>query len=247
MPNWVKNIIHIEGPSEYIPSMLDFVRDKEDPSRIDFNNIIPMPERLSIVAGGYDKYYVALYLSTLSETEKHDVGFNLWERRIHYYGNYYEKYHESFTVLRAIPDNVLRRMKSTFKEEYETIFPESMEDVGKAYIDNILEYGHDTWYEWCCENWGTKWNACEVEFGEDYLEFETAWSAPFPIIKMLSAKFPELTFRHEWADEDIGRNCGMNEVKNGIITMEHEFESGEEEHEFACLLWSYDPNDKEEE
>ena len=63
--------------------------------RIDFNNIIPMPERLSIVSGGYDKHYVALYLNTLSEAEKDDVGFNLWERRVSYYGNYYGREDEN--------------------------------------------------------------------------------------------------------------------------------------------------------
>jgi hypothetical protein len=28
---------------------------------------------------------------------------------------------------------------------------------------NIEKYGSPTWDEWCCEQWGTKWNACDAE------------------------------------------------------------------------------------
>jgi hypothetical protein len=54
-------------------------------------------------------------------------------------------------------------------------------------------------YEWCIENWGTKWNFCratvvsrieEVVFG-----FETAWSPPIPVIEKMSAMFPKLGFK----------------------------------------------------
>ena len=47
----------------------------------------------------------------------------------------------------------------------------------------------DRWYHWCIENWGTKWDICEVE-DQQYipsekasLEFRcwTAWGAPIPI------------------------------------------------------------------
>src|SRR5262245_27088056 len=48
------------------------------------------------------------------------------------------------------------------------------------------------WYEWSIEHWGTKWNAYETRTDEDdtIVEFETAWSHPFPVLDALSAAFP---------------------------------------------------------
>ena len=41
---------------------------------------------------------------------------------------------------------------------------------------------NDFGYDWCIENWGTKWNACEQVnvLGEEEidLDFQTAWSPP---------------------------------------------------------------------
>src|SRR5688572_17984410 len=41
-------------------------------------------------------------------------------------------------------------------------------------------------YDWCCENWGTKWNAYDI-VRRDYdgrvcITFQTAWAPPRPII-----------------------------------------------------------------
>ena len=52
----------------------------------------------------------------------------------------------------------------------------------------------DRWYDWRCNNWGTKWPACEVEItqdDEDFLEitFDTAWSPPEPICEALRSKY----------------------------------------------------------
>lgn len=78
-------------------------------------------------------------------------------------------------------------------------------------------------YHWCCENWGTKWGACDVVVEEGTLnelvpwydaedvffvhyEFSTAWSPPKPILEALIKKFPSLEF-HMHSEE-----AGMNFV-----------------------------------
>lgn len=248
MPNWVKNIVHIEGPAEEIARAIELMRDKnpECSECIDFNNVIPMPERLNIDAGGYDRQYVALYLKTLDSANIHHLLTALEERPVSYYGNYLKKYAESF-MMDDISEEQLNWMQKDWQNRYVAVSPTSMEDVGKAYIDNILEYGHDTWYEWCIDNWGTKWNACECVIDDDYLEFETAGDAPFEVIVALSQRFPELIFHHEWADENLGFNCGKQEVKNGLVILKCHFESDEAAHEFACMLWGYGPDEFEEE
>lgn len=52
-------------------------------------------------------------------------------------------------------------------------------------------------YDWCIKNWGTKWNAYEIEIfrnknGSAKIKFHTAWSPPVPIIIALGKKFPSL-------------------------------------------------------
>lgn len=79
------------------------------------------------------------------------------------------------------------------------------------------KYGVDGWYDWCIENWGTKWNSysnwslegVKMEDGDEgyndlkdiySLGFQTAWSPPIPIVR----KLVELTgesFRMSYYDE----------------------------------------------
>ena len=53
-------------------------------------------------------------------------------------------------------------------------------------------------YEWCVANWGTKWPPCETQINMQtknaFISFQTAWSAPGPIVYKLAEKFPDLTF-----------------------------------------------------
>jgi hypothetical protein len=85
-------------------------------------------------------------------------------------------------------------------------------------INNFLNYGHATWYNWSVENWGTKWNAYGQELirnTEDTLYFKTAWSAPVDLIKKLSGLFPNVELQLTYADEDTGSNTGRVRFKDG--------------------------------
>jgi hypothetical protein len=42
------------------------------------------------------------------------------------------------------------------------------------------------WYNWCCENWGTKWNSYDGNVTEDGIGFNTAWAPPSPLIAVLA-------------------------------------------------------------
>ena len=58
------------------------------------------------------------------------------------------------------------------------------EDEHKQQLANNLEkYGYETWYEFKLDNWGTKWDANDLELvvfdgTTIVLNFETAWSPP---------------------------------------------------------------------
>ena len=104
-------------------------------------------------------------------------------------------------------------------------------------------YGKNNWYDWSIENWGTKWNAYETHIEDGTLYFWTAWEAPHPVIEALARKYPDVHIRHEWADEDLGRNCGTREYEDGEITMEYlpaDIQSGLR---LALCVWGYEPED----
>ena len=82
---------------------------------------------------------------------------------------------------------------------------------------NLIEkYGSNNWYDWSCDNWGTKWNGVSDEpytYGEGIIHFSTAWSYPEGFIEALSKKFPNELIKFEWEEEQ-----GFGEVftiKNG--------------------------------
>lgn len=89
----------------------------------------------------------------------------------------------------------------------------------------IAKYGYDNWYDWRCQNWGTKWNSGDSpepmlnERGNRVTYFfQTAWSTPAPVIEKLSEKFPDVKIKVWYADEDYGYNVGKYEFKNGEVT-----------------------------
>ena len=89
-------------------------------------------------------------------------------------------------------------------------------------ISNHQQCGHMYWYDWSNDHWGTKWNAYGQPDGgfendDTAFEFETAWSHPFGLIEQLSKRNPAVTFAVEFADEDIGSNCGSYTIKNGEL------------------------------
>lgn len=63
-------------------------------------------------------------------------------------------------------------------------------------------------YEWCCRNWGTKWNACDVQVVPTTrgctIYFTTAWSPPGPVVAKASELFPELLFTLKYWEGGAG-------------------------------------------
>lgn len=81
-------------------------------------------------------------------------------------------------------------------------------------------------YEWCVENWGTKWNAKEPRVEEQYehegeltalVMFETAWSPPLPVVKKASELFPDLAFTLKYFEAGAAYN-GRYRCEGGAVT-----------------------------
>lgn len=218
MPNHVTSIIKLTGDRKKIEEMLEAVKtDEIGIGSLDFNKVIPMPESLNITSGtaterGYEAYKGFMEVYTLFGTTNMD------------------------SILHVPPsseDAFLRQRPDIDRSEFE---------LGKQAFQNEMRYGATTWYDWCINNWGTKWNS----YGYDYFDrsdpstigFHTAWSAPHPIIEKLAKRYPEVSIEHQWADEDIGYNCGRRIYENGAC-IEQYLPEGEEATEFAMNLLGY--------
>lgn len=95
---------------------------------------------------------------------------------------------------------------------------DQMRKDAEPYLANLAKHGYVTWHDWCVDKWGTKWGAYSISVkADDTIQFETAWSAPLPIFEALAARFPEVEFVVEYADEDIGRNLGRLTYKKTLV------------------------------
>ena len=102
-----------------------------------------------------------------------------------------ESGHLSFEKIRPIPNELKETTSPTPKD----IDP----NVQKMLVE---KYGHDNWYDWCVENWGTKWDADVHHADEKAICFTTAWSPPIGIVKTLS-KLTGKDFRLTYIEEGI--------------------------------------------
>ena len=197
MPNYVQNILNIEGDKKEVDKVLKAVSNAY--RTFDFERLIPMPRELEIEAG--------------TRTQR---GFQ-----------HYQK----------------------FVGEYEYLAGHSEVDsqtweLGKKAFENYTKYGAISWYEWSIQSWNCKWNAMNTEserLSEENarISFQTAWSAPHPVIEKMAEMFPDVQIMHRWADEDIGRNVGEREYRNGETEYENVPCCGKESFELAFDIYQY--------
>lgn len=221
MPNYVTNIIKFSGKDARLREMLEQIQnDKSGLGSMDFNKIIPMPESLDIQSGsmtrcGLEAYQDFVEICTLAGTRR---GLDL------------------LNIPQASEDAFLKLRPDIRQEDWA---------LGRTAFRNIQLYGAPTWYEWCIQNWGTKWNACDCNAAPDAntVTFLTAWSAPHPILQKLSEMYPDIVMEHQWADEDIGVNCGQRTYRGGAILKEYYPDCGRSSVEFACQVLGAEPED----
>ena len=80
--------------------------------------------------------------------------------------------------------------------------------------DEKAERNWFNWYKWNCDNWGTKWNACDASanivwdispgISTSNIWLETAWSPALPVYRKLQEMYPELEIQVAFADEGGG-------------------------------------------
>jgi len=90
-------------------------------------------------------------------------------------------------------------------------------------LQNYHQYGYTSWYDWSIDNWGTKWNAYNIEEKSYGVYFETAWSIPMQVYNRLSSRFPSDYFCVRWASEDVGYYSGIAIFQYGRVVAGGEF------------------------
>lgn len=112
----------------------------------------------------------------------------------------------------------------------------------------IPEEEKENWYNWRIENWGTQWDAYEHDGEFERLSdeeakicFLTAWSPPAPVIKELSAQFPQAIISLFYYESDMDF-CGEVVYSNAEVIDNQELTmTSEEGKDFvakACLSLS---------
>ena len=144
--------------------------------------------------------------------------------------------------------NGTEEKKASIKEKYANDEKKisDLVKLGNQIKSNIAKYGFGDWYEWSIANWGTKWDAYDVFTdcwdGVIFLEFLTAWNDCESVFKKLSEQYPDLTIILEYADENLGENCGTCEICGGEC-----IEHVPGDYQFACGLWGIDDEEDDEE
>ncbi len=241
MPNHVINRLEFDCPEERRKEILSAIcyDDSSESERtgigtIDFNKIIPMPPSLDIESGSGTVKGINLYLTSVNPS-------------VRYYGkdkmdpvaftSLTERLSGSRSFLRhnptLTPDEI--REATLHRSEDELL------QLGKTAVENLIQYGATTWYDWRTrgDTWNTKWNsynAYDYDGGKEIC-FQTAWSAPHPIIEKLSQMYPEVTITHRWANEDLWQGCGSQTYLGGEM-IDHDYpETDKEQLETAASIW----------
>lgn len=240
MPNWVCNHLTIEGENsvDIMKSMLIDDEDSEYGYEFDFNKILPMPKELEIYSQGITKTCAKLFINNMLEDSPA-----------------YKKYEKLFLKaygkdLVMTEDEITKEMNGMLKfRDFQSkeLFFKTKADVnayGKRALDNFAKYKATDWYDWCCDNWGTKWNACHSQINDMEkadIYFDTAWSSVPKLMAMLAAKHPDCKFEYEYAEEQPGINAGYIIFENGApVKGEHFADGSKEAYETFFGLWGCD-------
>jgi len=136
-----------------------------------------------------------------------------------------------------MPNNCTNEVYISFEDRETTKkfleFVKGKDEQGKEVpftFNAIAPLPNGEWdYDWCVENWGTKWDAykysterddVEVDVEDDLIvtmEFLTAWGPPEPILKKINEKFGDKINYCRWFYRDeADMFCGYLDVKVGM-------------------------------
>lgn len=174
MPNWCFNYLNMNEED-----MKKYVLNED--GKVDFNIICPMPEPLNVASGSSNDTDICVYVSNKLTIPV-------------------EEAKEDPYVRECFPEGWFEREYERASKFNEKVLGAAYER-GKVLIDNYNKYGAITWYNWCCDNWGVKWNAKSTYLDSDInvVYFETPWGPPTEWLKALADLGVDFTL--DWDEE----------------------------------------------
>lgn len=224
MPNYCSN--KVKAPKEVLEDLFDN-------GKVTFEKLIPMPKTLNITEGDITEKAIAYVMSKKEPDEFFKLKTLLEKTKDDYYENLWNKYKNAFSIekLKELEKKAICYVPA---ETERALGIKTLEEFGNLCLNNISQYGYVSWYDWSCDNWGTKWDALESkgtpEEGE--LTFFTAWCEPKNVIEKLLEKHK--TRKIEWQYEEEGMSFKgkvCSDGKGNIVREDYEITNEEEEEE----------------
>jgi hypothetical protein len=214
MPNHTTNNLEFNGSPEEVKILMDSISSTvankdgtHTENLIDFERIIPRPKELNIESGTMADNGLAILLFR----EKGD------DSMLRQMLNYAWVKIEGIGTVEALVEHLLNKGTTSLS-------------MGKQALDNLNNYGHKDWYSWSIDKWGTKCNAySQHKVSDNEITFQTAWSAPIPVIIELSKQFPTVEIKLSFSDEEFGYGCGELALLAGQVTEENIPKAGSDE------------------
>ncbi len=184
MPNWCWNTLKVDL-KKY--SDLILTENENGKKEVDFNIVIPMPKSLEIEESSQNDPDIYIYISEKLTKSLDDVKKDPRSGLIH------NMFNEDWI------SEIHRRITQSEEYSVEEKLIQSYER-GKLLVENYEKYGATTWYNWCCNNWGVKWNASDTEIiDDDTISFTTPWGPPDGWLDALTQK--DVPFTLDWEEE----------------------------------------------
>lgn len=237
MPNWVRNHLKIHGEkaAEVMRSYLIEDEYNDCGYAFDFNKILPMPEELNIISGTTTADCAKLFINAMLQDT---------DAFAKYAGLFAKAFERDFYLSESEQAKLMERTLEHKDHTNNELLFGTKADVyayGKRALDNYEKYGAKDWYDWCIENWGTKWNACETQIDDlntAEVYFDTAWSSISELVEKLAAQHPECRFEYEYAEEQVGLYSGYRNFENGILCDGEDYPTlSKEAYEMHFALW----------
>lgn len=224
MPNYCRN--KVKAPKEVLEDLFDN-------GKVTFEKLIPMPKTLNITEGDITEQAIAYVMSKKEPNEFLKFKTLLEKTKDDYYINLWNKYKNVFSI-EKIKEIEKKATIYIPAESERALGIKTLEEFGTLCLNNVLKYGYVSWYDWSCDNWGTKWDALKSEGTpeEGELTFFTAWYEPKKVIEKLLEKhqMKKIEWQYEGENQSFkGKIC--SDGKGNIIKEEYESTKEEEEEE----------------